>query len=189
MLISGCRPEGVLSHGEMADLLTDLYLTDGYIDADGDGLRAWDSLDVYGPRLAEHGVTLPEFENSVEYYLHHPRDFSKIYDDVQENLEKAFNEVTRQIEKEEEEAEEAEAGETEVEPAEEETVTEKPDRPVREGVEPRIERADKADKVDKIDKVETTDKKEEKKQAPKRRNIRKKLSKKELEELEKQLKQ
>ena len=161
LLLSGCRPEGVLSRGEMADLLTDLYLTDGYIDAAGNGLRAWDSLDVYGPRLVAHGVALPDFEASVEYYLHHPRDFSRIYDDVLENLEKGADRLAKQME----EAEEAEESDLdEVKPDEKRSLKEKEESQDLEGTEPRIEKVEK-------------------------KNSRKKLSKKELEELEKQLKQ
>lgn len=87
LLLPSCRPDGVLSKGEMTDLLADLYLTDGYIEAAGDASQAWDSLDVYGPVLAAHGVTVESFDASVEYYLRHPKEFTAIYKDIEDRLE------------------------------------------------------------------------------------------------------
>lgn len=160
LLLSGCRPDGVLSESEMTDLLSDLYLTDGFIEAAGDARQVWDSLDVYGPRLEAHGVTVEEFDASVEYYLRHPKEFADIFEKIQDKLEAEGKLIDDRDLEEEEEVEEA--------PEESlETVWEDIDeKPVK------VEKAEKAEKPEK----ET-----------KRKKGRKKLSKKELEELEKQL--
>lgn len=93
-LLAGCQPEGVISPKGMTDLLADLYLTDGYLEATP-GSQGWDTLNIYRPVLDAHGVTAGEFEASVDYYLHHPSDFVKIYKKVKKKLEaenRAFEE-------------------------------------------------------------------------------------------------
>ena len=100
LLLSGCRPDGVLSESEMTDLLSDLYLTDGFIEAAGDARQVWDSLDVYGPRLEE-------FNASMEYYLRHPKEFADIFEKIQDKLEAEGKLIDDRDLEEEEEVEEA----------------------------------------------------------------------------------
>ena len=114
LLLPSCRPDGVLSRGEMTDLLADLYLTDGYIEAAGDASQVWDSLDVYGPVLAAHGVTVESFDASVEYYLRHPKEFTAIFKDIENRLE-ADGQMIDDRDMEEEEFEEMDEEVREVE--------------------------------------------------------------------------
>lgn len=125
-LSAGCRPEGVLPTSGMTDLLVDMYLTDGCIEAAADAQQAWDSLDVYGLVLESHGVTREHYDESVEYYLRHPRDFARIYKKVQAKLEEMGRMVDERDQEEFEEIGEVEEVEEWGEGTEPETEKEKP---------------------------------------------------------------
>lgn len=175
LLFSGCRPDGVLSEKEMTDLLADLYLTDGFIEAAGDARQVWDSLDVYGPRLAAHGVSVEEFDASIDYYLRHPKEFADVFEKVQDKLEAEGKLIDDRDEEEMEDAEEV------VDEKVEEVWEDFDEEPAVGQVKEAQEKPDKE--------LKKEQKKEQKKEKEtKRKNGRKKLSKKELEELEKQLK-
>ena len=165
VLSSGCRPDGVLSETEMTDLLADLYLTDGFIEAAGDARQVWDSLDVYGPQLEAHGVTVADFDASIEYYLRHPKEFADVFEKVQDKLEAEGQRIDDRDVEEMEDAEEV----------------------IDEKVEEVWEELDIEPGVGEVKAAKEEPAKEQKKEM-KRKNGRKKLSKKELEELEKQLK-
>lgn len=86
LLFSGCQPEGVIPPRDMSDLLADMYLVEGCIEA-APVLQAWDSLYVYGEILEAHGVTAEEFSSSVDYYLHQTNEFVKIHKRAQKKLD------------------------------------------------------------------------------------------------------
>lgn len=170
LLLPSCRPDGVLSKGEMTDLLADLYLTDGFIEAAGDASQVWDSLDVYGPVLAAHGVTVESFDASVEYYLRHTKEFTAIFKDIEDRLEAEGQRIDdRDVEEEE------------IEEMDEEV------REAENGIWEGIEEASDRDLVKEVNRDTVKDAKKDAKKDTGRKKGRKKLSKKELEELEKQL--
>lgn len=99
-LLSGCRPDGIVSRDDMASLMADMYLADGCVDLAGNPRQQWDSLDVYGPLLEIHGMTLEEFGASLDYYFRRPDDLLKIYHSVMKRLEAEGKQIGEQEQEE-----------------------------------------------------------------------------------------
>ena len=78
VLLSSCRPDGVLSSNKMVIVLTDLHRLDGvlqvksYLHGQKDEEAAY-----YDAVLSKHGVTRAEFDSSLVWYTHHPQRFNK----------------------------------------------------------------------------------------------------------------
>lgn len=110
LLSAGCRPEGVIPPDGMESLLADLYLTDACIEttnAAGSDVRTnLDSLHVYLPVLEKHGYTDTMFQQSLDYYLHRPKDFVKIFKNVRIRLEKEADQPIDLLDAEEQGTEE-----------------------------------------------------------------------------------
>lgn len=82
LLLSSCakRPECVLSQSEMEDVLFDLHLTEGVINAlDIKTTETEKQLLYYDAILASHHTTQTQFDSSIIWYSAHPKRFEKIY--------------------------------------------------------------------------------------------------------------
>ena len=158
-----CRPEGIIPPDVMESLFTDFYRADALIDLaneqHSDAPVRVDSLRVYLPVIERQGYTKEEFRTSMDYYLRHPDDLSKIFSRVKARLDNEAKAAGKRISLEDLEREE-EAVEEEERPSE--------------GSEPQIERAE-----------DTTQVRGVRKDRPVKR---KKVSKKELKQLEEELK-
>ena len=88
VLLSSCRPDGVLSSNKMVIVMTDLHRLDGvlqvksYLHGQKDEEAAY-----YDAVLSKHGVTRAEFDSSLVWYTHHPQRFNKLYPRVLKNLQ------------------------------------------------------------------------------------------------------
>ncbi|KWW29701.1 MAG: hypothetical protein AUK63_1301 [bacterium P3] len=98
MAVAGCHhneqlPQGVLSVSEYADLLTDLYLAEGYFAVESDyqykKLGA-DMAGTYDTLLAQHHVTPEILETTSIYYLKNRVLYKEVYELVTENLNDSF---------------------------------------------------------------------------------------------------
>ena len=83
LILSGCRPKGILHSWELRSLLYDLHRMDALLQVSG---RQYESDEVrniyYAEVLEKHGVTQAQFDSSLVWYTAHPQLFDKIYPKV-----------------------------------------------------------------------------------------------------------
>ena len=82
-----CKSDGVIPPEDMSALLAEMYILDGCIELADSRPEGLDSLEIYAPLIESRGFTKELFRHSIEHYLRHPSDFSKIYSRVQKELE------------------------------------------------------------------------------------------------------
>ncbi len=93
LLLAGCtffrspgrdRCDKILSREKMTDLLTDIYLLEGYLlELQSVNPELQDSIaDYYAGLFDKHGVTYQEFELALSCYLLHEREMQQIHEDV-----------------------------------------------------------------------------------------------------------
>lgn len=89
--MAGCRPRGVMSRGELGDLLYDLHRADGILEVTGysyGGEKNYrEATRYYDAVLARHGVTRAQFDSTIVWYTDHPALFDKVYPGVLARLE------------------------------------------------------------------------------------------------------
>lgn len=78
------RCDKILSREKMTDLLTDIYLLEGYLlELQSINPQLQDSIaDYYAGLLDRHDVTYQEFEQALSCYLLHEREMQQIHEDV-----------------------------------------------------------------------------------------------------------
>lgn len=78
------RCDKILSREKMTDLLTDIYLLEGYLlELQSINPKLQDSIaDYYAGLLDRHDVTYQEFEQALSCYLLHEREMQQIHEDV-----------------------------------------------------------------------------------------------------------
>lgn len=80
------RPDGVLSEGEMVDLLTDLQLAEAYYSTSPTGARNTDRRMLEESVLKKHGVTRAQLDATLAYYGRNIDDYTKLYTKVEKKL-------------------------------------------------------------------------------------------------------
>ena len=84
VLLSGCRPKGILHSWEMRSVLVDLHKTDALLQIKG--LVGYNNAEertyYYAQVMEKHGITQAEFDSSLVWYTAHPSLFDKIYPKV-----------------------------------------------------------------------------------------------------------
>ena len=89
LLLTGCRPEGVLHSWEMRDVIVDLHKTEALLLVAGVPLNGTEAKQMYYAQVLEkHGITQAQFDSSIVWYTAHPQLFDKIYPRVLAKLEK-----------------------------------------------------------------------------------------------------
>ena len=202
VMLSGCRPEGIIPPDEMVDMLTAFYEADAVIETVGSATseitRHTDSLRVYGPIIERYGYTAETFRESLTWYLRKPDEIISIYDKVLARVTKSSDEaekaMARLAAEEAEDAEEAEKAEKaekivegkdkedlEIEVEEAAPKPVKPDAPIADTVKPvkPVEIAKPAEPARPA--VDTPS-------VPEKKTLRKKVTKKDLKRLEEGLK-
>lgn len=89
-LLGACkpaRPGGILSPGEMEDVLYDYHLAIGLAqtEANGDAVKELAYKDAV---LRKHGVGQDEFDSSMVYYMRHADQLHTIYAALSDRLDK-----------------------------------------------------------------------------------------------------
>lgn len=104
---SSCRPRGVLSAGQMRDVLYDLHYTEAVLQIAGYNYSHDEAVaQYYHEVLRRHGVTQAQFDSSLVWYTDHPERFNKIYPKVIARMEEEVNrsekasEIAQRIERE-----------------------------------------------------------------------------------------
>lgn len=99
--VSACRPEGIIPPDAMVSLFTEFYQADATIELTNEISAASpvrvDSLRVYLPIIMEKGYTKEDFHASMDYYLRHPDDMSKIIGKVKARLDHEAKEAGKRI--------------------------------------------------------------------------------------------
>lgn len=90
------RPKGVLSRGEMEDVLYDYHIAQGLIEQLPDSVREKVAQDYINAVYQKHDITEAQFDSSIVYYNRNTRDLLKIYD----NLKERFGEASEAIQME-----------------------------------------------------------------------------------------
>lgn len=89
-LLGACkpgRPSGILSPGEMGDVLYDYHLAIGLAQTEGNGDAAKE-LAYKDAVLRKHGVGQAEFDSSMVYYMRHADQLHSIYADLSDRLDR-----------------------------------------------------------------------------------------------------
>ena len=88
LMLSGCRPKGVLSSRQMRNVIIDLHKTEALMDESGLSRYNSEVRSVYYAQVLEkHGITQSQFDSSLVWYTAHPQLFDKIYPKVLKSLE------------------------------------------------------------------------------------------------------
>ena len=88
LILSGCRPRGVLHSWKMREVLVDLHKTDALLQLSGLQYGHDEAANIYyAMTLERHGVTQAQFDSSLVWYTAHPQLFDKIYPKVLKDLQ------------------------------------------------------------------------------------------------------
>jgi len=94
VLMESCesRPKGMLSKGEMRDVLYDYHLAQGMIESlpPGQSLSGNSYLDAV---FKKHGITVAEFDSSMVWYNAHAEELKDIYSDLKKQLSARNEEI------------------------------------------------------------------------------------------------
>ena len=83
LILSGCRPKGILHSWELRALLYDLHRMDALLQVSGKQYESDEVRNIYYAAVLEkHGVTQAQFDSSLVWYTAHPQLFDKIYPKV-----------------------------------------------------------------------------------------------------------
>ena len=83
LILSGCRPKGILHSWELRALLYDLHRMDALLQVSGKQYESDEVRNIYYASVLEkHGVTQAQFDSSLVWYTAHPQLFDKIYPKV-----------------------------------------------------------------------------------------------------------
>ena len=87
LMLTGCRPKGILSSTEMRKVLVDLHKTDALLATYNLQFGHDDAENIYYAQVLEkHGTTQAQFDSSLVWYTAHPVFFDKIYPKVKADL-------------------------------------------------------------------------------------------------------
>lgn len=88
LVLSGCRPKGILHSREMRSVITDLHKVDALLEVTNVSRYNSEVRSIYYAQVLEkHGITQAQFDSSLVWYTAHPQLFDKIYPRVMKNLE------------------------------------------------------------------------------------------------------
>lgn len=95
LLLGACnrnqRPNGVLDADAMANVLTNLYLVEGYYAAESQYRFDTASPEVLGAVdavLEKHHVTREQMEKCFDYYSEHPDEYKAIQEKISTRIDK-----------------------------------------------------------------------------------------------------
>ena len=88
VILTGCRPRGVLSSHQMREVLVDLHKTEALMQVHNMTRGHYEDRDYYYAQVLEqHHITQAQFDSSLVWYTAHPQLFDKIYPKVIAQLE------------------------------------------------------------------------------------------------------
>ena len=97
VVLTGCRPKGILTSRQMRHIIVDLHKTDALLYEKGIHNNKREAKAIYYAQVMEkHHTTQAQFDSSLVWYTAHPALFDKIYPKVLKDLkaeETAFLEL------------------------------------------------------------------------------------------------
>lgn len=89
-------PDYVIKESDMADLMADMYKAEAMVEDknttfNNDSMRMMARQSV----LKKHNITQEKFDTSLIWYAHHLEVYNKVYDDVIEQLDNEFKELSK----------------------------------------------------------------------------------------------
>ena len=97
VVMTGCRPKGILTSRQMRHIIVDLHKTDALMYEKGIHNNKREAKAIYYAQVMEkHHTTQAQFDSSLVWYTAHPALFDKIYPKVLKDLkaeETAFLEL------------------------------------------------------------------------------------------------
>ena len=82
------RPWGVLSHDEMVAILLDVHVAEATMKVVDSRAKRIEKQEYYNIVFEKHNTTKEQFDKSLDWYAHHPKELVEIYDDVKNAAER-----------------------------------------------------------------------------------------------------
>lgn len=95
-IMGGCssRPDEVISHRKMVDLMVDIHKGEAFAEANSQMFRADSTKMVLRQSiLRKHGVTAEQFDSSLMWYGRHTDELTELYGEVIDRLESDMNSI------------------------------------------------------------------------------------------------
>jgi len=92
MLLTGCS-KAPIKMDKMEDILFDIYRTDACISVERRSMPSEERVKYYDSIFKKHGVTKEEFDEALDWYAHHPRDWELVYQNLTERTEEYVKRV------------------------------------------------------------------------------------------------
>lgn len=105
--LCGCgRPARVIPAEKLTRIYHDMFLADQWLRDNSEARKVADTTLFFDPIFRKHGYTFEDYDRSVQYYLDHPEQYTKILNRAAdrlrkegERMQKAADELTaRQLE-------------------------------------------------------------------------------------------
>ncbi len=98
------KPEKLLSHEQMIEILTDIQLEEARVVAQRDKDKAYNNTATQYKEdiVKKYGISVEEFVENLNYYQDQDETLIDIYDEVLANLSRMQEDVKRQLEEEKE---------------------------------------------------------------------------------------
>ncbi|MCD6332043.1 MAG: DUF4296 domain-containing protein [Bacteroidales bacterium] len=92
---AGCHPDQKQASGEIIpkdkfiDIMYDVHMVDAMLHeaSDAPPEKKLKALTFYPSLLEKHGVTRAAIDSSINFYIQHPKEFARIYDEVYKRIE------------------------------------------------------------------------------------------------------
>ena len=98
LLISSCKSNGIIPKNKMADILSEMFLVDQYIDDVPEIRGGADTLFVYESIFNKYGYTSDDYIKSVKHYMENIDNYQKILLRAQNKLKKNEQMLSKQKE-------------------------------------------------------------------------------------------
>ncbi len=86
----------VLTHDQMVDVLVDMHLAEGMINASNSQLREKETkLEVYNFVFDKHNITKARLDSSIRYYSVYAPEYYAIYEEVAERINQMESDVSK----------------------------------------------------------------------------------------------
>lgn len=94
IFISGCsRPKGVLNSTDMENVLVEMHMLEGTLNAAGMGYNPEEKDKYFAALLQKNNVTQAEFDSSLVWYTKNPKRFERVYINVMARIDTIKNDV------------------------------------------------------------------------------------------------
>lgn len=87
-------PDGIIKESKMAPLMADIYEAEAYIDMYPNQFMTDSSrMAMKQSVMAKHGVTIKDYEKSLDWYAHHLDIYTKVCENASQITEKRYNDL------------------------------------------------------------------------------------------------